>query len=54
MDAMYQHDAIVGQGLVYERAGPRKVDEEVGVVDILNGDTQLPDPRCRVVGRYGL
>lgn len=35
---MDEHDTVVGQGLVNEGASRREVDEQVGVVHVLDWD----------------
>ena len=51
---MDKDDAIVHECLVYEGTSRWEVDEEVGIVDVLDRNAQLSYPRCGVVGRYGL
>ena len=54
MDAVHEHDATRIYGVMDEAAGGRKVDEEVGVVDVLNADAEVADSRGRVVCWNGL
>ena len=54
LDAVHKHDATRTNGIVDEAARDRKVDEEVGVVDVLNADAEVADARGGVVCRDGL
>ena len=51
---MYEDNTTAHQSFVDEATGGGEVDEEVGIVDILNRDPQMPVPGRGVVGRYGL
>ena len=54
LDAVHKHNATRVHGIVNEAARGRKVDEEVGVVDVLDADAEVADTRGRVVCRNGL
>ena len=51
---MYEDNTTAHQSFVDEATGGGEVDEEVGIVDILNRNPQMPVPGRGVVGRYGL
>ena len=51
---MDEHDAIVHERLVYEGAGGGEVDEEVGIIHVLNANAEVTDARGRIVRGNGL
>lgn len=50
MDAMDEHSPACVDCLVYEAAGQREMDEQVGIIDVLDADAEVAYSRCRVVG----
>lgn len=53
-NAMHEHNAIVAQRFVDELACSGKVYEEIGVIDILDGNAQVPVAGGRVICGDGL
>lgn len=51
---MYEDHSVARQSFMDEPANVGQMNQEVRVVDVLDGDAQMPVPRRRVVGRYGL
>lgn len=51
---VYQDHSIASQSFMDEPANVGQMNQEVCIVDVLDGDAQMPVPRRRVVGRYGL
>lgn len=51
---MHEHYAASVDGLVDEAARSGHVDEQVGIVDVLDADAKVADARGRVVGGDGL
>lgn len=54
LDAVHEHYAASVDGLVNEAARDGHVDEQVGIVDVLDADAQVADARGGVVGGDGL
>ncbi len=48
---MYEHHSSCTDSLVDEATGYRHVDEQIGIVDVLDADAEMADARSRVVGR---
>ena len=47
---MDEHSPACVDCLVYEAAGQREMDEQVGIIDVLDADAEVTYSRCRVVG----
>ena len=54
LHAMYQNHSVARESFVNEPAGIGQVDQEVCVVDVFNGNTQMPVSGGGIIGRYGL
>ena len=53
LDAVHKHNATRTNGFVDEAARGRKVDEEVGIVDVLDADAEVADAGRGIVSRDG-
>lgn len=54
LDAVHKHDPARAYSLMDEAARDRKVDEEVGIVDVFDANAQVTYAGRRVVCRNGL
>lgn len=54
LHAMYKADTVPGHGLVNKPTDRGEVDEQVGIIDVLDGNPQVPIPGRGVVRRDGL
>ena len=54
LDTVYEHHSASADGLMDEPTSSRQVDEEVGIIHVLNANAEVADARGRVVRRDGL